>query len=153
MYPGNFFISLPRCFGKKRIIEWWLNQITPFVPSKIVPIGANGAFSRWNSRSYFAITGGRLRYSRFAGWPFRPMCALSNGMPSRRPSYQCRVTGGRSPRAGNRYSSVSRHAHAPGQANCTSCVSTESGCTLPRSSAQNAASMMCVAMLPIDPLP
>ena len=75
------------------------------------------------------------------------------GTPSRMPSYQCSVTGGRLPRAGYLKSIVSRYAQAPGHPHATSFASTLSGPVFPRSSAQNGASMMCVPMLPIDPLP
>ena len=69
------------------------------------------------------------------------------------PSRQWSVTGGRFPRDGKWKSIESRFAHAPAQPQATSFTSTLSGTTLPSSSAQNGASMMCVPMLPMDPLP
>ena len=56
-------------------------------------------------------------------------------------------------RAGYFHSISVAHVQLPAQPHSARFVSTLSGTTCPRSSAQKTGSMMCVPMLPIEPLP
>ena len=74
-------------------------------------------------------------------------------MPGFVPSYQWSVTGSMPGRAGYFHSTSVDHVQLPGQPHSARFASTLSGWTVSSASAQNTGSMMCVPMLPIDPLP
>ena len=125
-------------------------RMMPFSPTKMDPRQPRFCPYFFSSSS---TTGGRCWNSRFRQTPILLTCSLSYGMPGFTPSCQCSVTASMPSRAGNFQSISVDQVQLPAQPHSARFASTLSGTTLPRSSAQKTGSMMCVPMLPIEPLP